>query len=150
MRRRWTITLLLTPLLLAVVALAVYRCHSVPLSQCSEVYQRYHDTPGIQASFIKDKQINDTITADMTILVAEDSTSYVWLLKDLGYSDDLIEFYMFVSFSDEDNRFTGKYNNSVIADFPQKRTVILFDSQNETDKTAILEENLKESLKIKT
>ena len=90
MRRRWTITLLLTPLLLAVVALAVYRCHTVPLGQCSEVYRRYCDTPGIQASFIKDKQINDTLHLDMTLFKADDSAAFAALLRAMGNREEFI------------------------------------------------------------
>ena len=139
----------LTGLAAALVTLVVIRApHTVPLSQCSDLYRRYHDVPGIQASFIKKKQINDTITADMTLLKACDSTTYKWLLKDLGYSDDLVEYLMSVDFVSGDNRLTGKYNNSIIADFPQRKTVVLFDTDNESDKTAILRGNFKEPLKI--
>lgn len=147
-KKNWIITLALC-LLVAATVVAVRRCpRTVPLSQCSEVYRRYCDLPGIQASFIKNKQINDTLRLDMTLLEAQDSTNYVWLLKDLEYSDELIEFYMSVGFSNEDSRFTGKYNNSIIVDFPQRKTVVLFDTDNETDKRTILRGNLKETLKI--
>ena len=56
-KRMWLLTLALS--FLAVLAAVAWRCwpRTVPLSQCSEVYQRYHDIPGIQASFIKNKQI---------------------------------------------------------------------------------------------
>ena len=90
MRRRWLITLLLAPLLLAVVALAVYRCHTVPLSQCSEVYRQYRDMPGIQASFVKDKQINDTLFLDMTLFEAEDSAAFANLLRAFGHGEEYI------------------------------------------------------------
>ena len=139
----------LTGIAAALVTLVVILApRTVPLSQCSEVYRRYCDVPGIQASFIKNKQINDTLRLDMTLLEAQDSANYVWLLKDLEYSDELIEFYMSVGFLDEDSRFTGKYNNSIIVDFPQRKTVVFFDTDNEMDKRTILRENFKESLKI--
>ena len=64
-----------------VPAAIVYWRHTVPLSQCSEVYRRYRDLPGVQASFIHDKQINDTLSLDMTLFVAYDSLAFVNLLK---------------------------------------------------------------------
>lgn len=148
-RRIYWLIVVLTGIAAALVTLVVILApRTVPLSQCSEVYRRYCDVPGIQASFIKNKQINDTLRLDMTLLEAQDSANYVWLLKDLEYSDELIEFYMSVGFLDEDSRFTGKYNNSIIVDFPQRKTVVFFDTDNEMDKRTILRENFKESLKI--
>lgn len=90
MRRRWIVTLLLTPLLLAVTVLTVYNCHTVPLEQCSKVYQRYHDLPGIRASFIRDKQINDTLRLDMTLFEACDTASFDALLRAMGNREEFI------------------------------------------------------------
>jgi hypothetical protein len=144
MRRRWIITLLLTPLLLALVALAVYRCHTVPLSQCSEVYQRYHDTPGIRASFIKNKPINDTLNVDMTLLVADDSLTFVNLLKGWGKSEEYIHDLM-KSRIDERTRFIRRApighpelppdaddsKNELVAVFPVQNSVAFFHFENE-------------------
>ena len=87
MKNAFLAILLLTPLLLAAVALVVYRCHTVPLSQCSEVYRQYHDMPGIQASFVKDKQINDTLRLDITLLEAEDSAGWELLKNDFSVKE---------------------------------------------------------------
>ena len=56
----------------------------LPLSQCSEVFQRYHDTPGIQADFIKNFHINDTITVDVTLLTATDTAAWDRLMADFN------------------------------------------------------------------
>lgn len=80
-RRFWIWTLVLS--LTVALTVMLWRCcpRTVPLSQCSEVYQRYHDVPGIQAAFIKNKRINDTTTADMTLLTATDSAGWEFLKK---------------------------------------------------------------------
>ena len=76
----------------AVVTMAVIRAqHTVPLSQCSEVYRQYRDMPGIQASFIKDKQINDTLAVDITLLEAEDSAGWEILKKDFAVKEIPLE-----------------------------------------------------------
>ena len=162
MRHRWTITLLLMPLLLAVVALAVYRCHTVPLSQCSEVYQRYHDIPGIRASFIKDKQINDTLRLDMTLFEADDSLAFAALLKAWGRSDEFIHDIQ-ASIVDENTRFikripkghpelpadTDNNNNEMVAIFPAKRAVAIFHTTNATQIDATMDAHFDKTVNIK-
>ena len=162
MRHRWTITLLLTPLLLAVVALAVYRCHTVPLSQCSEVYRRFHDIPGIRASFIKDKQINDTLCLDMTLFEADDSLAFATLLKAWGRSDEFIHDIQ-ASIVDENTRFIKQIpkghpelpadkndnNNDIRAIFPAKRAVAIFHTTNATQIDATMDAHFDKTVNIK-
>lgn len=89
-KKNWIITLALC-LLVAATVVAVRRCpRTVPLSQCSEVYRRYCDLPGVRASFIKNKQINDTLRLDMTLLEAQDSVSFANLLQAMGNRDEFI------------------------------------------------------------
>lgn len=161
MRHRWTITLLLTPLLLAVVALAVYRCHTVPLSQCSEVYRRYHDTPGIRASFIRDMPVNDTLRLDVTLLEAVDSASFANLLKDWGKSDEYIHDIM-THYFDKNTRYIKlhpkghpelpkskiKTENEIVATFPVIRTILVFHTQTEQAIDQIVYSNLQEEIRI--
>ena len=70
MKRTDYITLLIC--LLAVgVALVVVRCpRTVPWEQCSEVYKKYSQMDGINAAYIKDYRINDTLTIGVTLLEA--------------------------------------------------------------------------------
>lgn len=147
MKRRAIRWIVVTILLCAVSAGATYGIlywrYTVPLSQCSEVYQRYHDTPGIQASFIKDKQINDTLCLDMTLFEAEDSLSFANLLKSWNRSDDYITDMMSSEVS-ENARFTSLRpkghpelprdnivlaNNDVEAIFPIRMTVAIFHTR---------------------
>ena len=85
MNRRWTITLLLLPVVVLSVLLLTRSLHTVPPDKCSDVYRQYKDTPGIKASFIKDYPLNDTTTIDVTMLQAQDSIIwkdlYVQILK---------------------------------------------------------------------
>ena len=57
---------------------------TVPDSKCSELYRRYSDVPGIEATYVKDYPVNDTLSIGVTILQATDSTGWGRLQK--GFS----------------------------------------------------------------
>ena len=155
MRRRWIIIFLVTVLSLTAVSLTVYWRHTVPFNQCSEVYQRYSRFPGVEAAFIRDKQINDTLSLDMTLFVAKDSNAFVGLLNEWGKSDEFITDIM-ISIVDENTRFFGKIpkghpelpkapvmnDNEVIAYFPARKTVAFFHTETESQIDAILMANI--------
>ena len=83
MNRRSLIITFAICLLAVAVAFVVKRCpRTVPFEQCSELYQRYADTEGIEASFIQGYRINDSIRVDVTLLQATDSAAWVLLMKD--------------------------------------------------------------------
>lgn len=160
-KRMWLLTLALS--FLAVLAAVAWRCwpRTVPLSQCSEVYQRYHDTPGIQASFIKNKQINDTLRLDMTLFEADDSLAFANLLKDWGKSDEYIHDIM-THYFDKNTRYIKlhpkghpelpkskiKTENEIVATFPVIRTILVFHTQTEQAIDQIVYSNLREEIRI--
>ena len=147
----------------ALVTLLVIRLpRTVPLSQCSEVYQRYHDTPGIQASFIKDKRINDTLHLDMTLLEADDSISFVNLLKSWNQTDEMIKVQMMVLTEVDDRSVklikkdhpelefdTMNYeNNELMAVFPVRRSVVVLHTKNEQQINILMHQNWKKTFTI--
>lgn len=58
-----------------------YWPRTVPLEECSEIYQRYHDNPHVVASFLKDFRVNDTVTVDVTLLEAKDDEGWEEMQK---------------------------------------------------------------------
>ena len=82
MKRRLLIFGLLALLAVAAVTMWHYRARLFPHRETSEIFLRYHGAPGIQADFVKNFHINDTITVDVTVLQATDSTGWNTLLKD--------------------------------------------------------------------
>ena len=146
-RRYWLIVSAIS-LVVALVTLVVIKApRTVPLEQCSEVYRRYHDTPGIQASFIRNKRINDTVAVDMTMLVADDSLAFVNLLKIWNFSDEFVADLM-SSATDENTRFVKLLpighpelpkdrdtlmNNEIVTLFPVRRTVAVFHPKTENE-----------------
>ena len=79
MKRR----LLITLFLLIVVPLTVgfVRMHPRALEpwECSELYQRYADSPDIRATYVKNYRVNDTLTLNATLLEALTDTGWAEL-----------------------------------------------------------------------
>lgn len=88
MRNKWiklgVVTLVMCAAVITATALAVRMSRTVPLDECSELYRRYCDVPGIRAAFIKDKKINDTVFVDVTLLQAMDDSAWCVLQKDFN------------------------------------------------------------------
>lgn len=84
MKRRWLITLLL--FIMVPVTAVLLHCwpRPVPLEECSEVYRRYADTDGVRATYIKDYRVNDTLTVDVTLLQATDSSGWNIMKESFG------------------------------------------------------------------
>ena len=140
--------------LLAVVAtvVCVRQFRTVPFDKTSAVYQRYAYHDGLKTAFFKDKHIpyaDDSTgrrysTIDMTILIADDSLTFVSLMKEWGKSDEYIEYLMSRS-ADSTFRMTGirpkgyperiadtlMANNDVVAIFPAFKTVAFFHTTTE-------------------
>jgi len=60
---------------------------TVPYAQCSDLYKRYAAVDDIDATFIKDFQVNDTLFVDVTLLEAKDSAGWDMLKRDFGIHD---------------------------------------------------------------
>ena len=162
MRRRWIIIFLVTVLSLTAVSLTVYWRHTVPFNQCSEVYQRYSRFPGVEAAFIRDKQINDTLSLDMTLLVAKDSSTFAGLLNEWGKSDEYIMSVMNTE-KDETLRLVGlrrkghpeqpadidDSNNEVMVIFPVRKKIAFFHPTHPSQINILLLGNLHTNINIK-
>ena len=164
----WPVFLLLCLLTVALSASITYWRHTVPLSQCSEVYRQYRDMPGIQASFVKDKQINDTLFLDMTLFEAEDSAAFANLLRTIGKSDEFIydmtvlrEQYITRKNANE-IRFSGSClrghpeqqadsdlsKNEILSIFPVRRCIVVFNTQSELDLQTVMDKSYFDEINI--
>lgn len=96
MRRRWIVTVLIL-LLFTAGGVLVKRCpRTVPFEQCSELYQHYADTEGIEASFIQGYRLNDSLRVDVTLLQATDSAAWQQLMDTMysNYSQEARDYIM--------------------------------------------------------
>ena len=58
-----------------------------PQQQTSELYQRYAGAEGIDAAYVTDYRVNDSLFVDVTVLQATTDTGWARLQKDLNVSD---------------------------------------------------------------
>lgn len=81
---RATLLVLVFIIVICGALLIRYRMFIVPFRQCSETYQRYDGQPGIEATFIKDFRINDSLSVCATLLEAQDSATWNRLMHEFN------------------------------------------------------------------
>ncbi len=155
MNRRWTITLLLLPVVVLSVLLLTRSLHTVPPDKCSDVYRQYKDTPGIKASFIKDYPINDTLNVDVVLLVADTDAGWDTLHRDFNLTKvtpivqqmiDQGRLRVLSRLSPRENPSlpidkTNPDNNIVLSENLAEHVMALFYTRNNAENTAVLEYN---------
>ena len=84
MTRRWAITIL--AFLIVVLGGIAYRHwpRAVPWEECSTLYRQYAHADGIEATFLRGYQVNDTLSIDVTLLQATDSAGWDLLQNDFS------------------------------------------------------------------
>lgn len=87
----WLATLAFTVAGVAVVYVIKSHPRTVPWDACSEVYRRYANTDGVQATYIQDYRVNDTLTVNVTLLQATDSAGWQQLIADFEIPEESIE-----------------------------------------------------------
>lgn len=91
----FTVFAVVVALSVAVPLLVVHKPWGGTKVETSELYNRYADKEGIEASFIKDYKVNDSVFVDVTVLEA--TTDSVWeeLLHDFNMTlipDEVLEY----------------------------------------------------------
>ena len=78
---------------LGVCAVVAWRWLPRPLppEECSELYRAYMDTPGVDATFIRGFQVNDTVSVDVTLLQTTDSAGWATLLGNVRLPEETQE-----------------------------------------------------------
>lgn len=84
MKRAWLITIIICLVILGGGAAVLLLPQVVPFDQCSDVYKRYAKMDGVDATFIKDYKVNDTVFVDVTLLVATTDSAWLILQHDLN------------------------------------------------------------------
>ena len=82
MKKHHYITLAIVLVGLAVSASFFLFPRQLSPEECSAEFLRYKDVEGIDASFVKDFRVNDTLAVDVTTLQATDSVGWETLKKD--------------------------------------------------------------------
>lgn len=156
----WPVTLAIClVIVLGTVAIWLWP-RTVPFDQCSKLYQKYADKPGLEASFIKDYRIDDTIFVDVTLIVATDSASWNSLRFDLNIPELNPEIQKNISDNVVFSKQVNKHDNSqtIEGDSPDaelmafsysKQTICVIHVENETEAHEILYHNFDKSIQQK-
>ena len=155
MKKSWPITLLVCLLILGGGGLILGWPRTVPFDQCSDLYKQYVAVEGINATYIKDYKVNDTVFVDVTLLEAIDSTGWDILKRDFEVASLPPELQQLVD-NGEDLVFTKSIPKSEMdkSDFPNDllaishmiHTVTVFHINSEIEKYAVLNHNYKEEI----
>ena len=150
MKRSWLITILVCLLLLGGGTVVILMPQVIPYSQCSDVYKQYADVDGIDATFIKDYKVNDTLTVNVTLLRATDSSGWATLRGDFGTHDvverisegkDLVSVKMVPSMQDRSQQDTCGTMYDVAAISYMRHTVSIFHTKNRDERYAVYHHN---------
>ena len=63
----------------------------VQLEECSEVYRRYEGLEGIDAAYIKNYRVNDTLTLPVTLLEATTDSGWAKLVSKFNVPMEMVE-----------------------------------------------------------
>lgn len=169
-KRRYILLLLLLTILTVGVTLTFrYRTLLFPSHRVSPLYERYQNTPGISAGYIKDFRVDCSVriegakqvVMDVDLLQASDSASFAMLLADMGKSDEFIHDIMSLPVGD-DVRFTSDYlagglspeinskamEYTLVAVFPASMKVVVFYTLSSEDNNLIAELNYFDLIEI--
>lgn len=125
-----------------------------PLRSVSEVYAKYADMEGVNAAFVKDYRINDTLAVDVTFLQAADSGSWVMLKSDFSIpelspnfmqsiydGEDLITTKQFPKSESHRSDSENMVPNDILAISHLRQVIIVFHINSNSEKRAILYHN---------
>lgn len=156
MKRSWLITIIFCLFLLGGGVAVLLLPQVVPFDQCSDAYKRYADVEGVEATFIKDYKVNDSIGVDVTLLEAKDSVCWNIIAKDLNvppppeipdeYKDLFLQSNSFGYFIVKDKQNEDKQiqdrRKDICTFFRDKMTICVFHTCNEDQIDAILDNNI--------
>lgn len=81
-KRFWLIVAILALVEIVILCVALQWKYIFPSREVSDLYTRYENVDGVEASFIKDYKVNDSIFVDVTLIEAKDSCSWEMLCED--------------------------------------------------------------------
>ena len=143
---------------IVLVALAVRLWpRTIPFDQCSDLYKRYAAVDGVDATFIKDYKVNDSVFVDVTLLEATDSAGWATLKKDfevpppppvakkfIDNGEDLIGVKL-IPKSTASDPILNSYPNDVLAISHLNRTLTVFHTKNEDEAHTVVHYNFDKS-----
>ena len=157
----------LLPLVIVLVPLAAtvlwaWTPRTVPPERVSDLYRRYAGNPHLTVAYIEDFPLNDTIAVDVTVLTATDDEGWDALARDfdipvlpemvlstMGVNEDFILTFKMEEGNMDQYVINGVCRNDVISFSYKKHIVSVFKTETEKEQKAVLNYNIKQSIKQK-
>ena len=153
----WPVTLAICLLIVVGTLTVKFWPRTVPFDQCSHEYKKYSKIDGVDATFIKDFKVNDTVFVDVTLLEATDSVIWTTLKKDfevpnpppdvqqfIDNGEDLI-YVKVIPKSTTTDTILDSYSNNLLAISHLKRTLTVFHIKNKEELNAVRHYNYDKS-----
>jgi F420-0:gamma-glutamyl ligase-like protein len=151
----WTVGAVLAVLMVAGVAAAVLVPRLLPLGDEGSLYRRYRNMPGIEATYLKDFPVNDTLNVDVVLLVADTDAGWDTLHRDFNLTKvtpivqqmiDQGRLRVLSRLSPRENPSlpidrANPDNNIVLSENLAEHAMALFYTRNNAENTAVLEYN---------
>ena len=159
MKKSWPITLLVCLLIIGGGTLILGWPRTVPFDQCSDVYKRYAKMDGVDATFIKDYKVNDTVFVDVTLLEAKTDSAWTVLQTDFNVpiipeeyrelvaSYSSVDFWLASKNNHRDRTDTIISHNDIIVMSRQMQTICICHIEEKNQAIAIMN---KETHDLKT
>ena len=155
MKRSWLITILFCLLLLGGGGVVLLLPQVVPFSQCSDVYKRYAEMDGVDATFIKDYKVNDTVVVSATLLETSDTCMWEKMCEDMHipsitkipeeFKDMFTSNKAFGYIVEKDSSFVGRkdtYLKNLYVYSRKNMTICVFHSLTEEQYDAIIDKEI--------
>ena len=162
MKRSWLITILVCLLLLGGGGAVLLLPQVVPFSQCSDVYKRYAKMDGVDATFLKDYKVNDTVFVDVTLLEAKTDSAWTVLQTDFNVpiipeeyrelvaSYSSVDFWLASKNNHRDRTDTIISHNDIIVMSRQMQTICICHIENKRQSDAIVNKEIHDLKTSKT
>lgn len=151
MKRAWLITIIICLVILGGGAAVLLLPQVVPFDQCSDMYKRYAKMDGVDASFIKDYKVNDTVRVDVTLLEAQTDSAWTILQTDFNVpilpeeyrelvaSSNSVDFWLASKDNPKDRTDTIISHNDIIVMSRQMQTICICHIENKRQSDAIMD-----------
>lgn len=162
MKKSWPITILVCLLILGGGALILGWPRTVPFDQCSDLYKQYVAVEGINATYIKDYKVNDTVFVDVTLLEAKTDSAWTVLQTDFNVpiipeeyrelvaSYSSVDFWLASKNNHRDRTDTIISHNDIIVMSRQMQTICICHIENKRQSDAIVNKEIHDLKTSKT
>lgn len=155
MKRSWIVTILVCIVLLGGGAAVLLLPQVVPFRQCSEIYQKYAEVDGVDATFVKDYKVNDSVFVNVTVLQAKDSAGWALLCKDFdvptpshqtqSHIDDGVDLITTRLIVRDTTDTSYKYKSDILGISHLSHTITAFHTKSKSDAWSVMNYNFDKS-----